>query len=38
MAKELCWYDEAYDMDDAYEIGWCMKCTIKECPRNKKKK
>ena len=30
---ELCSYDEAYDIYDAEEIGWCAKCKCdKNCP------
>ena len=36
MAK-LCSYDEAYDIYDAEEIGWCAKCKCdKNCPMYKK--
>ena len=34
---ELCSYDEAYDIYDAEEIGWCAKCKCdKNCPMYKK--
>lgn len=42
---KMCRYDEGYDMQDAYEIGWCYKCINDDCPmkielekKNKKKK
>jgi hypothetical protein len=38
MKDKLCYFDEAYDMIDAEEIGWCKECRIKECPKNKYKK
>lgn len=34
---ELCSYDEAYNIYDAEEIGWCAKCKCdKNCPMYKK--
>ena len=37
MMAELCSYDEAYDIYDAEEIGWCAKCKCdKNCPMYKK--
>ena len=34
---ELCSYDEAYNIPDAKEIGWCVKCKCdKNCPVYKK--
>ena len=24
--NEICDYDEGYDREDAYEIGWCYEC------------
>ena len=32
-------YDEAYFKADAYEMGWCRKCTYPNCPyKNKEEK
>lgn len=37
LMAELCSYDEAYDIYDAEEIGWCAKCKCdKNCPMYKK--
>ena len=37
MMSELCSYDEAYNIYDAEEIGWCAKCKCdKNCPMYKK--
>lgn len=34
---KICSYDEAYDIFDAYEIGWCYKCKCdKNCPMKNK--
>ena len=39
MMAELCSYDEAYNIYDAEEIGWCAKCKCdKNCPMYKKYK
>ncbi len=32
----ICSYDEAYDIEDAEEIGWCINCKINDCPKSKK--
>lgn len=33
----MCTYDEAYDIHDAWEIGWCFSCKCNEnCPMKKK--
>lgn len=33
----ICDYDEGYDREDAYEIGWCYKCQCnQECPYKKR--
>jgi len=33
----ICDYDEGYDRDDVYEIGWCYKCQCNpECPYKKR--
>lgn len=35
---QMCSYDEAYDIYDAYEIDWCTKCKCDpNCPMKKKK-
>ncbi len=35
--EKICSYDEAYDIYDAEEIGWCVKCKCdKNCPMYKK--
>ena len=37
MMTKICFYDEAYDIYDASEIGWCYKCNCnKNCPMKKK--
>jgi hypothetical protein len=39
MTDKLCNYDEAYFKVDAYEMGWCKKCTYPNCPyKNKEEK
>ena len=36
MSSKLCSYDEAYDIYDAYDIGWCEKCDCDpNCPMKK---
>ena len=38
MANKICSYDEAYDIYDAEEIGFCAKCKCdKTCPMYKKR-
>lgn len=35
----MCFYDEAYNIYDAYEIGWCARCECDpDCPMKKRKK
>ena len=34
---KICDYDEGYDREDAYEIGWCYECKCNyECPMKRK--
>lgn len=35
----ICDFDEGYDRNEAYDIGWCYKCTCNpNCPYRQKAK
>lgn len=37
--SKICTYDEAYDIYDAQEIGWCATCACDpDCPMSRVKK